>query len=186
MKKVLLIGGIGLAGYGFYRYFKYQVNQAVNYGYSIKNFKIISSDSESVKVEIEIEIENKSSFEVLIKEYDLKLYFKDKQFATSKSTEGFKVLPNSSFSLITTGTININEVKGAILPFIMDVFKRQPINIQVSGFIKVKFLGINSTLNFNKQEFTYSADLLKDYNLAKPVESFWKKYPKLAQLLKIN
>jgi hypothetical protein len=68
----------------------------------------------------------------------------------------------------------------------MDVVKRKPINIEVSGVIRVKFLGINSTLNFDKQQFTYSADLLKDYNLAKPLESFWKKYPKLANLLKIN
>ena len=52
MKKVLLIGGLGLAGFGFYRYFKYQVNQAVNYGYDIKNFKVLESDNESVKVEL--------------------------------------------------------------------------------------------------------------------------------------
>ena len=68
----------------------------------------------------------------------------------------------------------------------MDVLKRKPINIEVSGSLKIKFLGINSTLNFDKQQFTYSADLLKDYNLAKPVESFWKKNPKLAKLLGIN
>lgn len=186
MKKVLLIGGLGLAGFGFYRYFKYQVNQAVNYGYAIKNFKVLSNDDESVKVELEIEIQNNSSFQVLVKSYDLKLYFKGKQFATSKSTEEFKVLPNSSFSLKTIGTINLQQSKVAVLPFIMDVFRRKPINIEVSGNIKIKFLGINSTLNFDRQEFTYSADLLKDYNLAKPVESFWKKNPKLAKLLKIN
>ena len=75
MKKVLLIGGLGLAGFGFYRYFKYQVNQAVNYGYSIKNFKVLDSDTQSVKVELEIEIQNNSSFEVLVRSYDLKLFF---------------------------------------------------------------------------------------------------------------
>lgn len=186
MKKVLLIGGIGLAGYGFYRYFKYQVNQAVNYGYSIKSLNVINSDSTSVTLEIEIEIQNNSSFEVLVRSYDLQLYFKDKQFANSKSNQSFKVLPNNSFTLKTTGKINLSELKQSVLPFVMDVLKRKPINIQVSGNIKVKFLGINSTLNFNKQEFTYSADFLKDYNLAKPVESLWKKYPKLAKLLGIN
>ena len=81
MKKVLLLGGLGLAGFGFYRYFKYQVNQAVNYGYAIKNFKVLESNTESVKVELEIEIQNNSSFEVLIKSYDLKIKFKGKQFA---------------------------------------------------------------------------------------------------------
>jgi LEA14-like dessication related protein len=186
MKKILLLGGLGLAGFGFYRYFKYQVNQALNYGYAIKNFKVLSNDDESVKVELEIEIQNNSAFEVLVKSYDLQLFFKNKQFATSTSTNEFKVLPNSSFSLKTIGTINLEKSKVAVLPFLMDVVKRKPINIQVSGFIKVKFLGINSTLNFDKQEFTYSADLLKEYNLAKPVESFWEKNPKIAKILKIN
>jgi LEA14-like dessication related protein len=186
MKKVLLFSGLGLAGFGFYRYFKYQVNQAVNYGYAIKNFKVLESDTESVKVELEIEIQNNSSFEVLIKSYDLKLKFKGKQFATSISTKEFKVLPNSAFSLTTIGSINLKQSKVAVLPFVMDVIKRKPINIEISGFIKVKFLGINSTLNFDNQEFTYSADLLKDYNLAKPLDSFWKKYPKLKQFIGIN
>lgn len=186
MKKVLLIGGLGLAGFGFYRYFKYQINQAVNYGYSIKNFKVLGNDDESVKIELEIEIQNNSSFEVLVRSYDLKLFYKGKQFATSLSTEEFKVLPNSSFSLKTIGTINLQQSKGAVFPFLMDVIKRKPINIEVTGNIKVKFLGINSTINFDNQQFTYSADLLKDYNLAKPVEAFWQKNPQLAKLLKIN
>jgi LEA14-like dessication related protein len=186
MKKILLIGGLGLAGFGFYRYFKYQINQAVNYGYSIKNFKVLGNDDESVKVELEIEIQNNSSFEVLVKSYDLKLFYKGKQFATSLSTEQFKVLPNSSFSLKTIGTINLQQTKGAVFPFLMDVVKRKPINIEITGNIKVKFLGINSTINFDNQQFTYSADLLKDYNLAKPVEAFWQKNPQLAKLFKIN
>ena len=41
MKKVLLFGGIGLAGFGLYRYFKYQVDMALNYDYKIKNFQIL-------------------------------------------------------------------------------------------------------------------------------------------------
>ena len=39
IKKVLIIGGVGLAGYGLYRYFKYQVDLAMKYDYNIKNFK---------------------------------------------------------------------------------------------------------------------------------------------------
>ena len=44
MKKVLLFGGIGLAGFGFYRYFKYQVDMALNYDYKIKNFKVTAGN----------------------------------------------------------------------------------------------------------------------------------------------
>ena len=35
MKKVLLFGGIAIAGFGLYRYFKYQIDMALNYDYKL-------------------------------------------------------------------------------------------------------------------------------------------------------
>ena len=45
MKKGLIIGGIALAGFGFYRYFRYQLDMALNYDYKIKRFKIINGEA---------------------------------------------------------------------------------------------------------------------------------------------
>jgi len=186
MKKVLLFGGIGLAGFGLYRYFKYQINLALNYNYKIKNFKILSYDNDNINVSLELEITNNSSFEILVKEYDLKLSFKGKNFANTKSAVPFAVLPNGSFQLKTEGIINVKESKVAILPFIQDVLGKKPINIEVSGFVKVKFLGVNYTLSFNNETFQYSADLLKELGLSKKVGSFKEKNPTLAKLLGIK
>jgi LEA14-like dessication related protein len=186
MKKVLLFGGIGLAGFGFYRYFKYQVDMALNYDYKIKNFKVLGYDKDRINVSIEIEIKNNSSFEILIKEYDLKLFFKSKNFATTKVTTPFAVLPNSSFILKTTGEINVVESKIAVLPFIQDILARRPINVEVEGFVKVKFLGLNYTMKFNKEKFEYSSDLLKDVGLGKKVSEFKTKNPTLAKFFGIK
>ena len=81
MKKVLLLGGIGLAGFGLYRYFKYQIDLALNYDYRIKNFKILSYDNDKINAYIEMEVINKSNFQILIKEYDLKISYKGQNFA---------------------------------------------------------------------------------------------------------
>jgi LEA14-like dessication related protein len=186
MKKALLIGGIGLAGFGLYRYFKYQVDMALNYDYKIKNFKVLSYNDQNINVSVELEITNKSSFEILVNEYDLKLSYKGKNFASTKSNNSFKVLPNNSFTLKTEGAINIQETKVAILPFIKDVLAKKPINVEVSGFVKVKFLGINHTISFDAESFQYSADLLKEVGLSKPIDKFKEKYPKLANLLGIK
>jgi len=186
MKKVLLFGGIGLAGFGLYRYFKYQVDMALNYDYKIKNFKILGYDNDNINVSLELEITNNSSFEILVKEYDLKLSFKGKNFANTKSKVPFAVLPNGSFQLKTEGVINVQESKVAILPFIQDVFAKKPINVEVTGFVKVKFLGINYTLNFNNETFQYSSDLLRDLGLSKKVGSFKEKNPALAKFLGIK
>jgi len=186
MKKVLLFGGIGLAGFGLYRYFKYQVDMALNYDYKIKNFKILGYDNDNINVSLELEITNNSSFEILVKEYDLKLSFKGKNFANTKSKVPFAVLPNGSFQLKTEGVINVQESKVAILPFIQDVFAKKPINVEVTGFVKVKFLGVNYTLNFNNETFQYSSDLLRDLGLSKKVGSFKEKNPALAKFLGIK
>lgn len=186
MKKVLLFGGIGLAGFGLYRYFKYQVDMALNYDYKIKNFKILGYDNDNINVSLELEIKNNSSFEILVKEYDLKLSYKGKNFANTTSKVPFAVLPNNSFNLKTDGVINIKESKVAVLPFVQDVLGKKPINVEVSGFVKVKFLGINYTLNFNNETFQYSADLLKDVGLSKQVNKFKQNNPALAKFFGIK
>lgn len=186
MKKVLLFGGIGLAGFGLYRYFKYQVDMALNYDYKIKNFKVVSYDNDKVVVSVEIEIKNNSSFEILINEYDLNLYFKNTNFANTSVKTPFVVLPNSSFTLKTTGEINVKETKISVLPFIQDILARRPINIEVIGFIRVKFLGLNYTLKFDKEKFEYSSDLLKDVGLSKKVSDFKAKNPALAKFFGIK
>jgi len=186
MKKLLLFGGIGLAGFGLYRYFKYQIDLALNYDYKIKNFKILNYDNENINVSVELEIVNNSAFEILINEYDLKLFFKGKNIANTKSKVPFAVLPKNSFTLKTEGAINIQETKVAIIPFVKDVLAKNPINVEVSGFVKVKFLGINYTINFNNESFQYSADLLKDIGLSKKVGSFKEKNPAIAKFLGIK
>jgi len=186
MKKVLLFGGIGLAGFGLYRYFKYQIDLALNYDYKIKNFKVLGYDDNKIKTSIEIEIKNNSSFEILIKEYDLKIFFRGNNFASAVTKKPFLVLPNSSFVLKTSGDINVKETKVSVLPFVQDVLAKRPINVEVLGFIKVKFLGINYTLNFNKEKFEYSADLLTEVGLNKKVSEFKVKNPTLAKIFGIK
>jgi LEA14-like dessication related protein len=188
MKKVLLFGGIGLAGLALYRYFKYQVGQALNYDYKIKNFKYTNVDVENNKIDVSLEIDltNNSAFEIIVRSYDLLFAFRGVQFASSKSNNSFVVMPNTSFPLKISGTIDLQKAKVSVLPLVQDILARKPINIEVTGNVKVKFIGINSTINFDHQSFQYSADLLKEYNLSKPFENFKLKNPKLAQLLGIK
>jgi LEA14-like dessication related protein len=188
MKKILLFGGIGIAGFGLYRYFKYEVSQALNYDYKIKNFKYENVDIANNKIDVSMEIDltNKSTFELLVKSYDLQFSFKGINFANSKSNNSFIILPNTSFPLKIAGTIDLAKAKSSVLPLVKDILARNSINIEITGNVKVKFIGINSTISFNQQSFQYSADILKEFNLAKPFDKFKLKNPKLAQLLGIK
>ena len=186
MKKVLLFGGLAIAGFGLYRYFKYQIDLALNYDYKLKDFRVIGQEGDLLKVSATFQISNKSSFKVDVIGYELQLFFKDTPFALTKSTDKITIQPNSSFEIVGYGEININTSKIIILPFLKDVLDRKPIDISVSGTVKIVFLGIPTTLKFDKQKFNYSVDLIEDYKLGSAYEKLKSKYPKVFSLLGIK
>ena len=182
MKKVLLIGGIGLAGFGLYRYFKYQVDRAMSYDYKIKSFKIINVAGKDVTVAVEVEITNKSSFEVIINEYDMELAFKGIPFTKTNSKEKLTISPNSSFVFKGQGVINLDEAKQAVVPFLSDVALQKPIDIEVTGYAKIIFLGVAYTVVFDKKKINYSMDLLKEYGVSKGWENLKTKFPQITSI----
>jgi LEA14-like dessication related protein len=186
MRKGLLFGGLALAGFGMYRYFKHQVNMALNYDYKIKDFKIDKIDGQNVTISLAVDIKNKSSFKVKIREYDFQLSFKGIPFANTKSNVEMEILPESVFTFKTSGVVSLDKAKTAIMPFVKDVVNKKPINIQIVGYLKIKFLGIPSTIKFDSQEITYSQDLLAEYKLDKGFDKLKQKYPKLFSALGIK
>jgi hypothetical protein len=52
--------------------------------------------------------------------------------------------------------------------------------------VKVVFLGIPSTIKFDKQQITYSQDLLADFKLDKGFDKLKQKYPKVFSALGIK
>ena len=186
MKKTLLFGGLALAGFGMYRYFKYQVNMAMNYDYKIKDFKIVNIDGTNVTISLSVDIKNKSSFKVKVREYDLQLSFKGIPFANTKSSVEMEILPNSVFTFKTSGVISLDKAKTAVIPFVNDVIKRNPIKIEIVGFIKIKFLGVPSTIKFNSEQITYSPDLIAEYKLDKGYDKLKEKFPKVFTALGIK
>jgi LEA14-like dessication related protein len=187
MKKVFLFGGIALAGFGLYRYFKYQIELALNYQYALKDFKILPQTKKGViNVSAVFSITNKSSFEVLVKDYDLQLFYKDVPFANTKSEQAIKVQPNSTFEVTGFGEIDIEKSKIAIIPLAKDILERKPIDVAVSGKINIVFLAVPTSLSFDKQKFNYSVDLISEYNLGNAYEKLKAKYPKIFQFLGIK
>jgi LEA14-like dessication related protein len=187
MKKVFLFGGLALAGFGLYRYFKYQIELALSYQYALKDFKILPQTQDGIiNVSAVFSITNKSSFKVLVKDYDLQLFFKDAPFANTKSNQSITVQPNSTFEVTGFGEIDIEKSKVSIIPFVKDVLDRKPIDIAVSGKINIVFLGIPTSLTFEKEKFNYSVDLIADYNLGNAYEKLKAKYPKIFGMLGIR
>lgn len=170
MKKFLVLGGLATIGYSFYYYFKKQLSLALNYDYKIRNVKVLNLTNDNAKIECSLEIINKSTFQIEVLSYDITLKFKGVPFANSKSEIPFLILPDSSFTVTAVGNIDFKKSKEVLFPFVKDILGKKPINIEVDGFISVKFLNLQRKINFDNSKFTYSENLLRDYGLEDDVD----------------
>lgn len=186
IKKVLIFGGLGLAGFGLYRYFKYQVDLAMNYDYKIKKFEYLGINGDDISVSATIQLTNNSDFQLIINSFDLDLFFEGKKFADVVSTKVVTIQPKNSFDIKGFGIINVNDLKTSLPVFIKDVLKQKPINIEVEGNLKINFMGIDSTIVFNKEKFTYSTDLISEYGFNEKYTNIKNKYSKIFSAIGIK
>ena len=55
--------------------------------------------------------------------------------------------------------------------------QQNPIKVELKGFVKVKFIGLEHTLTFENESFEYSSNLLKEYGLDDDLEKLKQKIP---------
>lgn len=176
MRKVLFILGIsGIVG-SLYWYFKKQLQLALQYEYSVKDFKIKELTDEKTEVEATIKLKNKSAFEIEVLNYDIQILYKGNQLIRTISDKAFFIPADSVFDLTASGVVEFEETKKLLLPFALNVVQQKPVNVQLKGFVKVKFIGLEHTLNFENQTFEYSSNLLKEYGLDDDLEKLKNKF----------
>ena len=170
MKKWFFFAGLVGVGYSFYYFFKKQFELALSLDYKIKNLKFLELTTSKAKVDITVNVSNKSSFQIEVLEYDLTFKYKGIPIASTQNFQPIVIKADSSFDVNAIGNIDFLASKSALLPFVKDALAKQPINIQVNGYVKVKFLNINRALNFTDEEFVYSQNILEELKLADDVE----------------
>ena len=186
MKKYYIIGGLLVAGVGSYLFVKKQVDMALKYDYKIKNFRYISTKGNDVTVSATIAITNNSRFKLTITSFDLTLFYNGKKFADVVSTKEVYIEPKSTFEVTGIGVLNVNDLKEGLPQFIFNVVAQKPIDIEVEGTLQATMLGISSTVEFNKEKFRYSNNLLADYGLKDKADRFKEKYANVLSIFGIK
>lgn len=180
MRKILFLGGVSMVGYAFYYYFKKQYNLAMNYAYKIKDVNVLNLTTKKATIDATVEITNKSNFQVSIDSYDLIFKFKGFSFAQTSSETPILVNPDSKFLVKAVGEIDFSNYKEILLPAVTDILQRKKIEIIVFGTMKVSFMGVSQTIEFDDRAFTYTEDLISDVGLS---QKFEKSKGKVADIL---
>lgn len=180
MKKALFIAGFLGIGYSFYYYFKKQLSLAFDLDYKLKSFRLVELTAKKAEIKTQIEARNKSNFNLKIDAYNLVFSYKGIPVAETISNIPITVNADSKFTLDAEGTIDLEKVTSNIMPFITDVLKKQPIKLQLSGFIKINFFNFSHKIQLENEEVVYSNNLLSDIGLE---QDYDKAMNKLSEIL---
>ena len=179
IKKILIFSGIGVAGFALYRYFKSQVELALNYEYTVKDFAFLGIEGDNINVKTTIQITNKSNFELIINSFDLDLYYNNAKFATVVSNSRVEIKPNTTFDIQAFGSIAKTSVKESLPVFLANIMARKPIDVVIDGTMKFELMGIKSTVKYDKQKVNYTADFASEWGFGETLDKAKAKFPKL-------
>jgi len=71
MRSILLLGGLGLVGYGAYTYYKTEVALLEESEISLSGIKVLDKSPSNVTLRITVDIKNNSEIDFTIRKYDL-------------------------------------------------------------------------------------------------------------------
>lgn len=147
MKKALFIlGGLGLLGFGVYKYFKTQVATLSNFTWKVTKFKIIKLSLSELSIDVNFLIRSDADLEAKVNKLYLDLYLQGKNVGFISEENGFVIPARGSADI----PLHISISPQAILRNIIDVtlgsVKSKDVMFKLNGFANIKSGFISTTL----------------------------------------
>lgn len=176
MKKgVGTIIGVVLGGLGLYAGFQYLRSQyLLGYNFwdiAIKQLKINNLTANNADVTIKLGILNPTDVAVRISDVDMDVYYKGEFLVTAKRAESFSIPANDWGYFEMDFSLSYGEIAVQFTQFIEDFIKERPLLIELDGSFKVSGIGIPATIEFERNEFEYTANLAEDLGVANTLGS---------------
>jgi len=162
MKKALLIvGGLGVLGYGIYRYFKKQVDLLKNFSWSVVGFKIFKITATEMSFEVKFKLTSESDIQASVEKMYFDLYVNDTNVGFISETKSF-VLPAHGSSVVPlTISINPQSILKNLLSLSVGIGKNKDFMLKMDGYANVRSGFVALTLPI-KYETSFK-QYLKDY-----------------------
>jgi LEA14-like dessication related protein len=147
MRKALLIfGGLGLLGYGLYRYFMTQAQKLEDFTWKIANVKIIKFNLTELTLTVTFLFTSKAELEAKINRLYLDLYLDGKNVGYISDEKGFIIPANGTSSVPLNISVNPKDVLKNILGFTLGAVKNKDVRLAFKGFANIKSGFISTTL----------------------------------------
>jgi len=145
MKKALLIlGSLGLLGYGIYRYFSTQADILKNFTWKISGFKIIRFNLKELAIDVTFLFSSSADIEATINKLYLDLYLDGKNVGFITESKKFIIPAKGSTNIPLHISVNPQVIFKNIIDVTLGAFKNKDLRFRLNGYVNVKS-GILST-----------------------------------------
>jgi LEA14-like dessication related protein len=147
MKKVLfLLGGLGILGYGLYRYFKTQADLLKQFDWKISGFKIINVSLNELSLSINFLFTSKADIEATIEKMYFDLFLENTNVGFVTEDKSFIVPAHGSTTIPIRVAINPQSVFKNVVDLAVAIAKKLDFKFKLKGFVSVKSGLISTTM----------------------------------------
>jgi hypothetical protein len=166
MKKALLIiSGLGVLGYGLYRYFKYQSKLLMEYSWKFVGLRIFKITFNEISLEIKFQFTSKANIQAKIEKMYFDLYIDGVNVGFISDTTPIIIPANGTSIVPLMVSINPKSVLGNIVGLGAGYGVNKDFKLKMDGYANIRSGFISVTL-----PITYEISLkefLRQYGLIK-------------------
>jgi hypothetical protein len=152
MKKAILVfSGLGLLGFGLYRYFKTQADLLSKFTWKVSGFKIKKFSSKEISIDVIFLFTSIADLEVKVNKLYLDLYLQDKNVGFISQDTPIIVPSRGSANIPLSISINPQYIFKNLIDVTLGIAKSKDIMFKMDGYANVKSGIISTTLPIKYQ-----------------------------------
>ena len=145
-KAILVVSGLGLLGFGLYKYFKTQADLLSKFTWKISGFKIKKFSASEVSIDIVFLFTSVADLEIKVNKIYFDLYLQGKNVGFISQDTPFIVPSRGSTNIPLSISINPQYIFKNLIDVTLGIAKSKDIMFKLDGYANVKSGFISTTL----------------------------------------
>lgn len=151
-KAIIIISGLGLLGYGFYKYISNQKKLLSEFDWKISGFKIIRFSLTELLVDVEFLFTSKSNVEAEVNKLYLDLFLNGQNVGYVEENKSFIIPAKGSSKIPIRLSVNPQLIAKNLVDVILGSLSKKDVIFSLKGYVGIKSGFVKTTLPLEYQK----------------------------------